>query len=151
MEFAFNRPPSLSWADDSYPNLSTGGVFFLSILYIVLGGVAGTLARYGLQGWIQPPAGTFPAGTLVVNLAGSLMLGFVLRYATGSVVVSPELRGGLTIGFCGAFTTMSTFSYETIALLSDGDYWRAGLYMGGMILGCLAAVVLGTALANRLL
>jgi CrcB protein len=123
----------------------------LTILYIALGGVAGTLARYGLQGLIQPRAGTFPTGTLIVNLAGSLALGFIMRYATGSTVVSPELRGGLTIGFCGAFTTMSTFSYESMALLSDGDYWRAGLYMGGTIVGCLAAIVLGAALANKLL
>jgi len=123
----------------------------LNILYIALGGVAGTLARYGLQGLIQPRAGTFPTGTLIVNLAGSLALGFIVRYATGSTIVSPELRGGLTIGFCGAFTTMSTFSYESMALLSDGDYWRAGLYMGGTIVGCLAAIVLGAALANKLL
>ncbi len=123
----------------------------MGIFYIALGGAAGTLARYGLQGLIQPRAGTFPTGTLIVNLAGSLALGFIIRYATGSTVVSPELRGGLTIGFCGAFTTMSTFSYESMALVGDGDYWRAGLYMGGTIVGCLAAVALGTALANKLL
>ncbi len=123
----------------------------MSVLYIAVGGVAGTVARYGLQGLIQPRAGTFPTGTLIVNLAGSLALGFIIRYATGSTVVSPELRGGLTIGFCGAFTTMSTFSYESMALLGDGDYWRAGLYMAGTIVGCLAAVALGTALANKLL
>jgi CrcB protein len=104
-----------------------------------------------LQGLIQSRAGTFPTGTLIVNLAGSLALGFISRYATGSTVVSPELRGGLTIGFCGAFTTMSTFSYESMALLGDGDYWRAGLYMTGTIVGCLAAVALGTAVANKLL
>jgi len=123
----------------------------LSILFIALGGVAGTLARYGLQGVIQPRAGTFPTGTLIVNLAGSLALGFIVRYATGSTVVSPELRGALTIGFCGAFTTMSTFSYESMKLLADGEYWYAGLYMGGTIVGCLAAVIAGTALANKLL
>ncbi|HEV8266441.1 MAG TPA: fluoride efflux transporter CrcB [Gemmatimonadales bacterium] len=123
----------------------------MSILYIALGGVAGTLARFGLQGWIQPRAGTFPLGTLLVNLAGSFALGFVIRYATGSTVVSPELRGGLTIGFCGAFTTMSTFGYESVALLQSGDYWRGALYMGGTVVGCLVAVVLGTALANKLL
>lgn len=65
--------------------------------------------------------------------------------------MSPELRGGLTIGFCGAFTTMSTFSYESMKLLADGEYGYAGLYMGGTVLGCLAAVMVGTALANRLL
>jgi CrcB protein len=123
------------------------------IAYIALGGLAGTLARYLLQGWVQARAGAvvFPVGTLAINLAGSFVLGFLIRYATGSTVVSPELRGGLAIGFCGAFTTMSTFSYESIKLLGDGEYWYAGLYMGGTILGCLAAVVLGTELANRIL
>jgi len=121
------------------------------VLYIAIGGTAGTLARYFLQGWIQPRSGAFPLGTLVINIVGSLTLGFVIRYATGSTVVSPELRAALTIGFCGAFTTMSTFSYESIALLGDGEYWRAGMYMGGTIVGCLVAVVAGTALAERLL
>jgi fluoride exporter len=123
------------------------------IAYITLGGIAGTLARYLLQGWVQARAGAvgFPVGTLAINLVGSFALGFVIRYATGSAVVSPELRGGLTIGFCGAFTTMSTFSYESMKLLGDGEYWYAGLYMGGTILGCLAAVIAGTVLANRML
>ncbi|HEX9580634.1 MAG TPA: fluoride efflux transporter CrcB, partial [Gemmatimonadales bacterium] len=105
-----------------------------------------------LQGWVQErAAGTFPLGTMVVNLLGSLALGFLLRYATGSTVISPELRAGLTIGFCGAFTTMSTLGYETLTLLQDGQVWRAGLYMGGTAFGCLAAIVVGTVLANRLL
>jgi CrcB protein len=65
--------------------------------------------------------------------------------------MSPDMRAGLTIGFCGAFTTMSTFSYESIALLGDGEYVRASLYMGGTVLGCLLAVVAGTVLAERLL
>jgi CrcB protein len=121
------------------------------VLYIAIGGTAGTLARYFLQGWMQPRSGAFPLGTLAINILGSLTLGFVIRYATGSTVVSPELRAALTIGFCGAFTTMSTFSYESMALLGDGEYWRAGMYMGGTILGCLMAVVAGTALAERLL
>ena len=64
---------------------------------------------------------------------------------------SAGLGGGLTIGFCGAFTTMSTFSYESIRLLGDGEYWYAGLYMGGTIVGCLAAVITGTAVASKLL
>ena len=122
------------------------------LAYIALGGVLGTVARFLLQGWIQTRAGaSFPVGTLVINLAGSLLLGFVLRYATGSTAISPELRGGLTIGFCGAFTTMSTFSYETMTLLRDGAYWNAGLYMAGTIVGCLVAVIAGTAMASKLL
>ena len=123
------------------------------ILYIALGGLLGTLSRYGLQGWVQarPAAGQFPVGTLTINVAVSLLLGFILRYATGSTLISPEVRAGLTIGFCGAFTTMSTFSYESMTLLGDGEYWRAGLYMGGTVFGCLIATVAGIAVANKLL
>ncbi len=121
------------------------------IAYITLGGIVGTLARYVVQGVIQTRAGAFPLGTLAINIAGSFLLGFIVRIATGSTIVSPELRGGLTIGFCGAFTTMSTFSYETVALLTDGEYWQAGLYAGGSVFGCLLATLAGLALANRLL
>jgi fluoride exporter len=124
----------------------------LTILYIALAGVVGTLSRYGLEGWIQSrTASGFPLGTLTVNLSGSMILGFVVRIATGTALISPDVRAALTIGFCGTFTTMSTFSYESVALLNDGDYMRAALYMGGTIVGCVAAVILGTALANRLL
>lgn len=123
------------------------------LAYIALGGLLGTVARYALQGWVQARVGatTFPSGTLVINLVGSLVLGFIVRYATGSTVVTPEVRASLTIGFCGAFTTMSTFSYETMTLLRNAEYWYAGLYMGGSLLGCVGAVVAGTAIANRLL
>jgi len=122
------------------------------IFYIGLGGIAGTLSRYFVQAWLQrPAAGSFPVGTLAINVAGSFVLGFVMRFATGSVVIAPETRGALTIGFCGAFTTMSSFSYETVALLSDGEYWRAGLYGGGTIVGCLIATAVGIALAGKML
>lgn len=124
----------------------------MTILYIALGGIAGTLSRYGLEGWIQSRSATgFPLGTLIVNITGSLLLGFILRIATGTTLITPDVRTGLTIGFCGAFTTMSTFSYESVALLNDGDYLRAALYMSVTILGCVAAVMLGAALGNKLL
>ncbi len=124
----------------------------MTILYIALGGIAGTLSRYGLEGWIQGrTASGFPLGTLTVNIAGSLLLGFILRIATGAALISPDLRAGLTIGFCGAFTTMSTFSYESVTLLNDGDYVRAALYLSATILGCVVAVIVGTTLGNKLL
>jgi CrcB protein len=124
----------------------------VTILYIAAGGVLGTLARYYLQGLVQARAGsTFPLGTLAINLLGSLLIGFILRLATGAAVISPEWRAALTVGFCGAFTTMSTFSYESVRLLGDGEYWYAGLYVGGTVLGCFLAVVCGTVLANKLL
>jgi len=121
------------------------------ILYITLGGIVGTLARYFVQGWLQGPGIVLPRGTLLINIVGSFVLGFVMRLATGSTLISSDLRGALTIGFCGAFTTMSTFSYETVALLRGGDYWRAGLYASGTIAGCLMAVAVGIGLAGRLL
>lgn len=128
-----------------------GGNFL--IVYIAIGGVAGTLGRWYLQGWIQTEAraGTFPLGTLTINLLGSLVLGFVARLGTGSTVISPEMRAGLTVGLCGAFTTMSTFSYESLQLLADGDYTRAGVYMAGTMVGCIAAVLIGSIAAGRVL
>ncbi len=124
----------------------------MTILYIALGGIAGTVSRYGLEGWIQSRTATgFPLGTLTVNVTGSLMLGFIIRVATGTALISPDIRAAVTIGFCGAFTTMSTFSYESVALLNDGDYLRAALYMSATIAGCVGAVMLGAALGNKLL
>src|SRR5712692_8085717 len=111
------------------------------LLYLAAGGVLGTLARFALQGVIQPPGGTFPWGTLVVNVLGSFALGFLMRYLLGSGVASAELRAAATIGFCGAFTTMSSFSYETVALLNDSQYWRAGWYVVSSVGGSLIATV----------
>jgi len=122
-----------------------GRSFSLTILYIALAGAAGTLARFGAERVVQGRS-----ATLVVNLVGSLILGFVVHYATRTSAVAPELRSALTIGFCGAFTTMSTFSYESLALLAQGQYGRAAIYMGATIIGCLSAVFAGMAVAERL-
>jgi len=125
----------------------------LLIFYIAIGGVVGTLGRWLLQVWIQTSAhaGSFPLGTLIINLSGSVVLGFVARLGTSSSILSPEMRGGLTIGLCGAFTTMSTFSYESLQLLADGDYVRAGVYMAGTVVGSILAVLVGSMVCGRLL
>jgi len=120
------------------------------IAFITLGGIVGTLARYFVGAWLQGNV-AFPRGTLLINITGSFVLGFVMRLATGSTLMTPEMRGALTVGFCGAFTTMSTFSYETVALMTDGEYLRAGLYAGGTIAGCLIATAVGIMLATKLL
>lgn len=122
------------------------------LAYVALGGLLGTVARFALQGWLQAPAvGRFPVGTLAVNVLGSLLLGFLMRFATGSAVMTPEVRAGLTIGFCGAFTTMSTFGYESVQLLGEGQVGRAALYMTATLAGTLLGVLVGAALAERLL
>lgn len=108
-------------------------------IYLAVGGVTGTFARYGLSGWIYSVAGaSFPWGTFAVNLIGSFILGF-LAPTMQVAPVSPEVRSLLTVGFCGAFTTFSTFSYETVMLLQEGAWGRAALYaLGSLLLGLLA-------------
>jgi CrcB protein len=118
---------------------------------IAVGAAVGGLARYYLGMAIQQRTGvTFPWGTLVINVTGSLLLGFVIRYAL-AVEVSVELRALLTTGFCGGYTTFSTFSYETAALLEDGQYERAGAYAFGSVLISLAATFCGFLLAREMI
>ena len=120
----------------------------MTLAYVALGGALGALARYGISGWVYDRMGeNFPWGTLAVNLVGCLALGLVIRWLQVSAV-APELRPFLTIGVLGAFTTFSTFSYETVALLQEGQWLRAGLYMGGSVVLGLIAMVAGMALAT---
>ena len=122
------------------------------LLYIALGSAIGGVSRYLLGGLIQRLLDTtFPAGTLLINISGSLLLGAILRYAIETPTLSPEIRALLTIGFCGGYTTFSTFSYETVALLEDGQWTRAGLYVGASILLSLVGVFLGFGLAREVI
>lgn len=117
------------------------------IWFVALGSALGGVARYLLGGLVQQASrSTFPTGTLVINVTGSFLLGLLYRYAADSVAISPELRAMLAIGFCGGFTTFSTFSYETVRLIEDGEFARASVYMllsvglsvGGAMLGLAA-------------
>ena len=120
----------------------------MTLAYVALGGALGALARYGISGWVYDRMGeNFPWGTLVVNLVGCLALGLVIRWLQVAAV-APEVRPFLTIGLLGAFTTFSTFSFETVALLQEGQWLRAGLYMGGSVVLGLIAMVAGMALAT---
>ena len=119
-------------------------------LMIALGGAAGALARFSLGGWVLGLAGgAFPWGTFVVNLSGCLLLGTTLRFLE-AVTASPEMRALLTVGFFGAFTTFSTFAYETVLLVQRGEWERAAAYLlGSVLLGVLglwAGLGLGSAL-----
>ena len=119
--------------------------------YVALGSAVGGVSRYALSMFIQQRASsTFPIGTLIVNVTGSLVLGFVLRYALGSPSVSAEVRALLTTGFCGGYTTFSTFSYETIKLIEDGDYGQASGYVIASVVLSLVAMFVGIALAGQL-
>lgn len=118
---------------------------------IALGGAAGAVARYLATGWVQDVAGGFfPWGTLAVNVAGSLLLGFVLAWLQ-STVASTELRALVTIGFLGSFTTFSTFAYEAWAMLQDQEWVRAGGYLMGSVVMGLLGLAAGAALATSIL
>lgn len=122
------------------------------IWYVALGGAVGSVTRYLVGVAVQGRSGLdLPIGTLLVNLSGSLLLGFLLRYALETPAVSPEVRALLTTGFCGGYTTFSTFSYETVALMEDGDWRRAGLYVGLSLAGSILGVMLGIAGARQVL
>jgi fluoride exporter len=122
------------------------------LLYIALGSAIGGVSRYLLGGLIQRWLHTtFPAGTLLVNISGSFLLGAILRYAIETPTLSPEVRALLTVGFCGGYTTFSTFSYESVALLEDGQWTRAGLYVGASIVLSLVGVFLGFGLAREVI
>ena len=120
--------------------------------YVALGSALGGVARFALGGFIQQRAGAdFPMGTLVINITGSFFLGVFMRYAMQSDAVGPEVRLFLTTGFCGGYTTFSTFTYETAQLMEDGEYGRAALYVGASIGVALVGMFLGFAVANWLI
>jgi CrcB protein len=122
------------------------------ILYIAIGSAIGGVGRYAIGGVLQQRFGlAFPIGTLVVNVVGSLLLGFILRIALGGTQLSPETRIFLTTGFCGGFTTFSTFTYDTAVMFESGQYRRAALYVTLSIVLSLLATFAGFALAQSAL
>jgi CrcB protein len=123
----------------------------LRILLLIVFGAAGTLARYAMQGLVQyRTTPGFPTGTLVVNLVGCFLLGGVAQYSLNHLGVSPDWRIALTVGFFGAFTTFSTFSWETIHMLDDGEWGHAAFYVLSSVIGGLLLVRAGMKLGDAL-
>jgi CrcB protein len=119
---------------------------------VAIGAALGGVARYYLASAIQQRVGpTFPWGTLVINVSGGLLLGVLLRSALAPPWVRAELRALLTTGFCGGYTTFSTYSYETATLLEDGQYGRAGTYALASVVLALVATFTGFVLARELI
>ena len=119
---------------------------------VALGAAAGGVSRDHLGGFIQQRAGPdFPLGTFVVNITGSFVLGFIMRYALQTEMFSPATRALLTTGFCGGYTTFSTFSYETALMVQDREYGRVAWYVGASVAVALAGTFLGFAAATWLL
>ena len=116
------------------------------LLLIGLAGALGALTRYGLSGFVQRYSGfTFPVGTLVVNLLGTFLFGFIWSLVEQRLVISVETRVVILSGFLGAFTTFSSFMFETSALIGDGQWGYALLNITVQIVLGMVAIFLGLA------
>jgi CrcB protein len=115
----------------------------VTLVLIFLAGGAGSVLRYGLGRLIQGQSHSgFPFGTLAVNFLGCLAIGMLTRFFTHAQSDN-ALRAMLVVGFCGGFTTFSTFSLETMALFEGGELQLAALYVGASLLLCLAGTAAG--------
>ena len=113
-------------------------------------GAIGTLARYGLQGFVQVKMGsTFPYGTLAINLTGCFLLGLIGQITLNRMVISPELRMAIAIGFFGGYTTFSSFGWETAKMLEAGEWLWASTYVASSVILGLFLSVAGIRLGNR--
>lgn len=112
-------------------------------LSIALGGAVGSLLRYLIGGAVQRmSASGFPSGTMFVNISGCFLVGILVRQFL-NMQISPDLRALLIVGFCGGFTTFSTFSAETLGLIEGGEYGRAAGYVVLSVGLCLIATSAG--------
>lgn len=113
-----------------------------ALLWVGLGGFLGANARYLLGGWAASRFGAaFPYGTYIVNVTGSFILGFFLAFAQDRAWVAPSVRLLFAAGFLGAYTTFSTFEYESVRLLQDGEILLGTVYLVGSVMtGGLAAI-----------
>lgn len=121
------------------------------VLVIALGAAVGANARYAVSLWALRHWGpAFPYGTLIVNVLGSFLIGFIMVLGTTRLALSETWRLLLITGLLGGFTTFSSFSYEAYQLFVAGNFWSASLYLAGsMILGLLA-LLLGVGAARVL-
>jgi CrcB protein len=118
----------------------------MTYVLVALGSALGGTARYWLSGLIANAVGqTFPWGTLVINIGGSFIIGFfaTLTAADGRWLVPGEWRQFVMAGLCGGFTTFSSFSYQTLTLAQDGEWFEAGLNIVLSVVLCLLGVWLG--------
>jgi CrcB protein len=122
-------------------------------IWVAVGGALGTTGRYWLSGVVARLIGeTFPWGTLIINVTGSFVIGFfaALTGPDGRVYVSSAARQFVIIGICGGYTTFSSFSLQTLNLVNDGEWVRAGANIGLSVMLCLIAVWAGFLLASMI-
>jgi fluoride exporter len=120
-----------------------------TVLYIGCAGFLGAVSRYVVGGLVYRYLGSaLPYGTLAVNVIGSLLLGCLMEFTLRSALIPGELRMAVGVGFLGAFTTFSTFSYETFRLFEEGSVFLATFNIASNLLLCLIAVWIGIVIAR---
>ena len=123
----------------------------MTVMLIAVCGALGCLLRYFLSGWVYGLLGRgFPYGTYAVNIVGAFLIGFIMELGMRSTVIPVALRTGLTIGFLGGLTTFSTFSYETLKLLEDGELFFAGVNAMVSVATCVFLTWVGIMAAKSL-
>jgi fluoride exporter len=123
----------------------------MTLAWIAVGGAAGAVSRYLLQGWVDELAGgRFPWGTFVINISGSFALGLLFALAVDRAFLSPEVRVPLMVGFISAYTTFSTLMLESWRLVESGDLVFALANLAGSVVVGMIAVVAGLALGRAL-
>ncbi len=128
-----------------------GSLMLRNILVIGMGGFLGAVSRYGVAVWIGQRWGrSFPLGTFVINVSGSFLIGLLMPLLTERFIVNPQWRLLLVVGFLGAYTTFSTFEYETGALLKDGQWLYAGLNVMGSVVAGFIALKIGEVIAKSI-
>jgi CrcB protein len=121
----------------------------VNVLVIGIGGFVGAVARYGIAVWIGQRWGrSFPLGTFVINVSGSFLIGLLMTLMAERFTENPQWRLLLVVGFLGAYTTFSTFEYETGALLKDGEWLFAGLNVILSVFVGFVALKLGEVMAK---
>jgi len=119
---------------------------FITYIWVAIGGALGSISRYWLSGMVASTYGdTFPLGTLIINILGSLVIGFFYTFTgpDGRIIASSDARVFVMVGLCGGFTTFSSFSLQTLNLMRDGDFLRAGLNVVLSVALCMLFVWLG--------
>jgi CrcB protein len=127
-------------------------VSFCTCLLIAFGGALGTLARYWISVAAVPFSHTLPWGTILINVSGSFVIGFfgTLTLSQGRYPLPEAPRLFIMVGFCGGFTTFSSFSLQTLDLMRHGSLTRALINVAASVVLCVGAVAIGHALAARL-
>ena len=122
-----------------------------NVLIIGLGGFLGAVVRYAVSFFIGQRWGRhFPMGTFVINISGSFLIGLIMPLFTERLMVNPQWRLFLAVGFLGAYTTFSTFEYETGGLIQDGEYLVAFLNVLLSVVAGFAALKIGDLIAKAL-